>query len=148
MSTEVDPETEVQFPDDAPENLRTLTSPEYENHTLQRIHRTVSEEPCGGALWLAEDEAVRVMKYADSWAVEAPPLEWKVPDYASDDADECLHFLEYEMDAELALSEQEAYRLADAYMRGEADLTEDAWWVEDNSKGQIGQQTLDDITNQ
>lgn len=146
MSTEVDPETEVQFPDDAPENLRTLTNPEYENHILQRIHRTVSEEPRGGALWLAEDEAVRVMKYTDSWAVEAPPLRWKVPDYAGDDADECLHFLEYEMDAELALSEQEAYRLADAYMRGEADLTGDAWWVGGSGGEQASQQTLDDIT--
>lgn len=137
--------SDTEFPDDAPETLQGLTEPEYEEHTLQRIHRTVSGEPYGGAIWLSEDEAVRVMKYNDSWAVEAPPLEREVPDYASDDADEQLHFLEYKMDAELDLTEEEAYELADSYMRGDAELTDDAWWVGENNQRR-GQQTLDDIS--
>lgn len=137
--------SEAEFPNDAPEALQSLTEPEYEGYTLQRIHRTVSGEPCGGAIWLGEDEAVRVMKYNDSWAVEAPPLERKVPDYANDDADEQLHFLEYEMDAELDLTKEEAYELADSYMRGDAELTDDAWWVGENDQ-ERGQQTLDDIS--
>ncbi|QLH82230.1 hypothetical protein [Halosimplex pelagicum] len=139
------PTAEAEFPDDAPENLRALTEAEYEEHRLQRIHRSVSEEPCGGAIWLSEDEAVRVMKYGDSWAVEAPPLERKPPDYAGDDADERLHFFEYKMRAEHGLAEREAYELADSYMRGEAELTEDAWWVGDNDEP-AGQQTLDEIS--
>lgn len=140
-----EPASEAEFPDDAPEILRELTDAEYKRHRLQRIHRTVSGEPCGGAVWLGEDEAVRVMKYTDSWAVEAPPLERKVPDYASENADEQLHFVEYEMSAEHGLGEREAYELADSYMRGDAELTEEAWWVGENDES-TGQQTFDDIS--
>lgn len=137
--------SEADFPDDAPATLRELTNPEYEEHALQRVHRNVSEEPIGGAIWLSETEAVRVMKYKESWSVEVPPVEMKVPSYASDDADELLHFIEYEMDAEHGLTEREAYELADSYMRGDAELTEDAWWVGKNDQ-ETGQQTLSDIS--
>ena len=137
--------SEAEFPDDAPDTLRELTDPEYDEHTLQRVHRGVSEEPVGGAIWLGETEAVRVMKYTDSWAVEAPPVEKRTPDYAGDDADGQLHFVEYEMDAEHGLTEREAYELADSYMRGDAELTEEAWWVSEDDQ-QAGQQTLSDIS--
>jgi hypothetical protein len=140
-----EPTSEAEFPDDAPENLRELSDAEYEEHRLQRIHRNVSGEVHGGAVWLSKDEAVRVMRYADSWAVEAPPLEWKAPDYASDGADRQLHFIEYEMDAEYGLTEREAYKLAHSYMQDDAELTEEAWGESGNLES-AGQQTFDDIS--
>lgn len=134
-----------QFPDDTPEQLRALTEPSYEEFVFSRLIRDVSGDALGGAVWIRADRKVRVMGYTDMWAVEAPPIERKTPDYASDDADKVPHIMECEMDAEFGLDREEAYELADAYMRGEAELTDIDQWVGENDTEQRGQQTLADI---
>lgn len=139
------PNLDTQFPEDTPETLQALLEPTYEDFTLCRIHRDVSGDPVGGALWVGKTRAVRVIQYTDCWAVESPPIERKVPDYASDDADEVPHFIEYEMDAEFGLDERQAYELADSYLQGEAELTDDAWWGAEDTRDQTGQQTLNEI---
>jgi hypothetical protein len=87
------------------------------------------------------------MGYQDSWAVEAPPLERQSVESDSEGGEEA-HIIEYEMDAEYGLEQKEAYRLADAYMRGDGVLSEDAWWVGSNQEELGGQQTLDDLVAQ
>lgn len=137
----------AEFPDDTPADLSACTAATYDEHAFHRLHRTCGGEPRGGAEWRTESELVRVMGYQDSWAVEAPPLERQSVESDSEGGEEA-HIIEYEMDAEYGLEQKEAYRLADAYMRGDGVLSEDAWWVGSNQEELGGQQTLDDLVAQ
>lgn len=138
---------QAEFPDDAPAGLSACTAATYDEHTFHRLHRTCGGEPRGGAEWRSKSELVRVMGYQDAWAVEAPPIERR-PVEGENESGEEIHIIEYEMDAEYGLEQKEAYRLADAYMRGDEGLSGDAWWVRDGQERVEGQQTLDDLVAQ
>ncbi|WP_155120798.1 hypothetical protein [Haloarcula sp. K1] len=138
---------QAKFPDDTPADLSECTAVSYDNHVFHRLHRTCGGEPYGGAVWYGESELVRVMRYQDSWAVEVPPLERESVD-GEDGSRERIRIIEYEMDAEYGLGQMEAYQLADAYMRGEEDLSDGDWFVQDGQEEAGGQQTLDDIVAQ
>lgn len=149
MTSDANQSQNGEFPDDTPAELSACLAVAYENHAFHRLHRTCSGEPLGGAEWRSESELVRVMGYQDQWAVEASPIERRPAERSGEsETDEEIHIIEYEMDAEYGLKQTEAYRLADAYMRGDEDLSEDAWWMQDGGGETEGQQTLDDIAAQ
>lgn len=149
MSTESTEGNREAFPGDAPADLCALTAVKYDAHAFHRLHRTCPGDPSGGAEWQADDELVRVMGYQEEWAVEAAPIERQPPGNSASSAQSGeVHIIEYEMDAEYGLSQTDAYELADAYMNGDADLSDDAWWVASESASRHGQQTFDDIAAQ
>jgi len=134
MSGQSTSETE-RFPEDAPEDFGNLVSREYDEHEFHRLHRNVSEESIGGATWRSDDEEVKVMNYAACgyWAVEASRIEYDEEDghpviYANSNG------------AVDGLAREEAFRLADDKMNGEADLANN-----ERSEPRSGQQTLDEV---
>lgn len=121
------------FPEDAPDDLGEFVEPVYSDHQLNRLHRDVSDDVCGGATWRSADEEVKVMDYSACgyWAVEASELEIR---------DGRLH-IDCKSNGEVSgLAREGAYELADEYMRGEADLEAEA-----KERKRQGQQTLDQI---
>jgi hypothetical protein len=131
-----------KFPADTPTRLCSLTESEYDDYWFHRLHRTVSEEAKGGAQWRSDDELVRVISLSDEWAVEAPPIERKSHGDTGDEETTHIHIIEYEMVAEYNLSRREAYRIADSYIRGERELTDDPCRADKEGNRAGPQQTL------
>jgi len=123
-----------QFPEDAPDDLTTLVSPKYSAHEFTRLVRGVSGDPCGGVVWDAPDEEVRIMHYAASgyWGITASAVE-----HPSDREYRIVHS---ESNGSVTkLSRSEAFDLVDRYLRGECELR-------DEQSTRSGQQTLSEVS--
>jgi len=135
MSREQSIDETERFPEDAPEDFANLVSREYDEHEFHRLHRNVAGKPIGGATWRSDDEEVKVMNYAawGYWAVEASRIE-----HDEDNGHAVIYA--NSNGAVDGLAREEAFRLADSSMTGEAELANNG-----HSEPRSGQQTLDEV---